>query len=94
MRLWLRRLVRRRAAVPLPFALILPDEMSALDLVDSVGLALACSRDVLAAEAEQAQSQAHEEGDRVHRAYLSGRADALAEAVARTDTAMANLIAR
>lgn len=90
----LRRFVRRQAASPPSFALIVPDEMTGLDLVDGVGFAFACSRDLLAAEAREARSRAREEDDRVRRAYLAGRADALTEAVARTDTAMENLFAR
>lgn len=89
----LRLLTRRRSAVPPSLALIVPDEMTGVGLANGVGLALARSRDVLAEEAKQARYRASKERNRAHRAYLVGRADALSEAVARTDTAMADLFA-
>ncbi|MFV2175532.1 hypothetical protein ACFHW2_26045 [Actinomadura sp. LOL_016] len=89
----IRRLIRRPVGAPSSFALILPDELTALDLVDGVGLAFARSRDVLAEQAKQARALAYEEEDRGRRAYLTGRADALTEAVARTETAMETLFA-
>ncbi|MFI0486780.1 hypothetical protein [Actinomadura sp. 9N215] len=87
----LRKLAQRPDAVPLPLALIVPDEMTGLQLVEGVGLAFALSRDALAEEAKRARSQAGREEDRVQRAYLTGRADALNEAVTRTDTAVAKI---
>lgn len=90
----LRRLARRRPAVPPPLALIVPDEMTGPDLAHGIGLAFARSRDALAEEAKQTRNRASTEKDRVRRAYLIGRAEALSEAVARTDTAMVRLLAR
>lgn len=87
-------LVRHRSVGSPPLALIVPDEMTGLDLMTGVGLAFARSRDALAEEAEQSRYRASREKNRRHRAYLAGRADALSEAVARTDAAMADLFAR
>ncbi|MDL4816931.1 hypothetical protein [Actinomadura opuntiae] len=88
------RLLARRRSVESPLlAFIVPDEMTGRELADGVGLAFARSRDALAEEARQARYRACQEKNRRHRAYLAGRADALSEAVARTDAAMADLFA-
>lgn len=86
-------LVQRRSVGSPPLAFIVPDEMTGLELTTGVGLAFARSRDALAEEAEQARYRASQEKNRRQRAYLAGRADALCEAVARTDAAMADLFA-
>lgn len=88
----LRGLVRRPDSVPPSFALIIPDHLTGLELVEGIGLAFALSRDALADGAKRARLEAGCEEDRTQRAYLTGRADALNEAVARTDAAMENIL--
>ncbi|MFD0857197.1 hypothetical protein ACFQ07_33650 [Actinomadura adrarensis] len=78
--------------VPPALAVIVPEDLADRELVQGMERALAHSRDVLAEQALQARSLAKQEsGDQVRRAYMTGRADALAEAVACTDDAVANV---
>jgi hypothetical protein len=92
----LRRRVRRPApddlSSPPALALIIPDDLGEPDVVHGVGHALARTRNALADEARYARALARQEGnDQERRAYMVGRADALTEAIARTDAAMANV---
>ncbi|WUH97730.1 hypothetical protein OHR68_30025 [Spirillospora sp. NBC_00431] len=88
----LRGFVRRPDAGPPSFALIVPDHLTGLELVEGIGLAFALSRDALADGAKRARLEAGREEDRAQRAYLTGRADALNEAVVRTDAVMKNIL--